>query len=99
METEITDWVLRPAIWLLAGIMLALGELASGSMVMLPLGISAVLVAGWLALQTYEFLPQDLWLATWQGVAILYCVLAVPSVILIRRLFQNRGRRTDINQY
>ena len=99
METEVTYWVLRPAIWLFAGIVLALGELVSGTMVLLPLGVTAILVAGCLALQTFSFLPEALWLESWKSVAVLYCVLAVPTVILIRRLFQNRSDRPDINQY
>ncbi len=99
MDGGITDWALRPAVWVLTGIVLALGELASGSMVLLPLGITAILVAAWLALQSYEILPTAVWLDSWQGVAVLYCVLAVPTVILIRRLFQNRSNRPDINQY
>ena len=93
MDGGITDWALRPAVWVLTGIVLALGELASGSMVLLPLGITAILVAAWLALQSYEILPTAVWLDSWQGVAVLYCVLAVPTVILIRRLFQNRSNR------
>ena len=99
MENEFTGWALRPAIWLLAGIVLSLGELAVGSMVLLPLGITAILVAGWLALQVFEVLPATIWLESWQAVAVLYCVFAVPTVILIRRLFQSRGNRPDINQY
>ena len=99
MESEITGWALRPAIWFLAGVVLALGELAAGSMVLLPLGITAILVAAWLALQVYEVIPAAIWLDSWQAVAVLYCVFAVPTVILIRRLFQNRGNRPDINQY
>ena len=99
MESEITNWALRPAIWLLAGFVLALAELMSGSMILLPLGATAILVAGCLALQVFGILPESLWLESWKIVAVLYCVLAVPTVILIRRLFQNRSDRPDINQY
>ncbi len=99
MEAEVTNWALRPALWLLAGIVLTLGELAIGTMVLLPLGVTAILIAGYLALQTFSMLPETLWLESWKSVAVLYCVLAVPTVILIRRLFQNRRDRPDINQY
>ena len=99
MEFELTSWVLRPAIWLLAGILLALGELVVGTVILLPLGGTAILVAAYLALQLYGLLPESLWLDSWKGVAILYCVLGIPTVFLIRRLFQNRRNRPDINKY
>ena len=99
MEADVTSWVLRPAIWLLAGILVALGELALGTMILLPLGGTAIMVAAFLALQVYGLLPEGLVLDSWRGVAILYGVLALPTVLLIRHLFQNRRKPPDINRY
>ncbi len=99
MEAAVFEWALRPELWLLVGIVAALCELATGTMILLPLGCTAILVSGYLALQVYEMLPVPLWLHSWKGVALLYCVLAVPTLLLLRKLFQNRTKRQDINKY
>ena len=44
-------------------------------------------------------LPAAVLLDSWPDAALAYGLLAVPALLLLRRLFQTRNRRRDINHY
>ena len=99
IETEFIYWLLRPATWVLAGLLLSAMELAIGTMIALPLGIAALAIGGYLFLQQSGILPEAIWMESWKQVAIAYSAVAVPAVILLRRAFLRKGDQPDINKY
>lgn len=100
MDIVLFDPALRPGLWVMAGLGLMLGELVLGGGILLSLGVAGLLTAGWLALQAFGYLPEALILVeSWRSAAVLYCLLALPSVFLIRRFPSWRTRQRDINDY
>ena len=92
-------WILLPMAWLLLGIVLCLAEMFDGSLFLLPLGIAALLVAAWLALQKWALLPAEVELTDWKQALLAYAGLAAARVLLLRRLFRSKSDAKDVNDY
>lgn len=86
-------------VWLIGGVVLCLAELLDGNRVLLPLGLAAFLVAGYLQLQERSLLPEDVVLTDWRYVLLVYAGLALVSVVLLRRVFRPKPDSKDINDY
>ncbi|MDE0039028.1 MAG: hypothetical protein OXU77_15970 [Gammaproteobacteria bacterium] len=96
---DIAAWVLVPLVWLIGGVVLCFAELLDGNRVLLPLGLAAVLVAGYLHVQKRGLLPNEVELMDWRYVLLAYAGLAVASVVLLRRVFRPKPDSKDINDY
>lgn len=96
---DVAAWVLMPVVWLIGGVVLCFAELLDGSRVLLPLGLAAFLLGGYLHLQNRALLPGEVALTDWQYVLLAYAGLAVVSVVLLRRFFRPKPESKDINDY
>ena len=96
---DVAAWALVPLVWLIGGVALCFAELLDGNRVLLPLGLAALLVAGYLLLQKRELLPEEVLLADWRDVLLAYAGLALVSVVLLRRVFRPKTNSKDINDY
>ncbi len=96
---DVAAWVLVPLVWLIGGVVLCLAELLDGNRVLLPLGLSAFLVAGYLQIQRRGLLPEEVELTDWRYVLLAYAGLAVASVVLLRKVFRPKPDSKDINDY
>lgn len=96
---DVAAWLLIPLVWLIGGVVLCFAELLDGNRVLLPLGLAAFLVAGYLQLQERSLLPEDVVLTDWRYVLLVYAGLALVSVVLLRRVFRPKPDSKDINDY
>ena len=96
---DVAAWVLVPLVWLIGGVVLCFAELLDGNRVLLPLGLAAVLVAGYLELQRRGLLPEGAELVDWRYVLLAYAGAAVASVVLLRKVFRPKPDSRDINDY
>lgn len=96
---DVAAWVLVPVVWLIGGLVLCLAELFDGNGVLLPLGLAALLVAGYLQLQESALLPPEVVLTDWRHVLIAYAGMAVVGVVLLRRVFRPKPDSKDVNDY
>lgn len=94
-------WLFLPEAWLIAGILLVVLELFEGSMIALPIGVAALIVAGIVKAQAMLWFGDIVLLETWRDVLLCFALLAVASVGLIRLVFQRRRNKQpdDINDY
>lgn len=96
---DVAAWILVPLVWVIGGVVLCLAELLDGNRVLLPLGLAAFLMAGYLQLQKRALLPEEVVLMDWRYVSLAYAGLAVVSVVLLRRIFRPKTSSKDINDY
>ena len=96
---DVAAWLLTPLVWLIGGVVLCFAELLDGNRVLLPLGLAAFLVAGFLQLQERALLPEDVVLTDWRYVLLVYAGLALVSVVLLRWVFRPKQDSKDINDY
>lgn len=96
---DVAAWLLIPLVWLIGGVVLCFAELLDGNRVLLPLGLAAFLIAGYLQLQERSLLPEDVVLTDWRYVLLVYAGLALVSVVLLRRVFRPKPDSKDINDY
>ena len=99
--STLTYWLLIPEFWLIVGILLIAADFTIGAdLFLLPIGLSALLMAGLLFAQESLWFGDIVFLGTWRQVIIWFSVLSVAFVGTIRVAFQ-RGRhhQSDINDY
>ena len=94
----LTDWLTDPQIWIIAGIALIIIELFIGGMIALPVGISALGMAGFVYADGIHFFSASQLVTTWEGILILFAVLTIVCVGLLKFLFRGNGT-DDINKY
>ena len=96
---DIATWVLVPSVWLIGGVVLCFAELLDGNRLLLPLGLAAFLMAGYLQLMKKVQLPEEVMLEDWRYVLLAYAGLAGASVGLLRKVFRPKPESKDINDY
>jgi membrane protein implicated in regulation of membrane protease activity len=97
LEALILDYM----VWIVIAFVLMFAEIFVGGMFALPAGVGAFLVAGVLYADSRLWFGEFLVFDTWEGVIVMYAVLALVSVGLLRYAFEIRpGRKgKDVNEY
>ena len=91
-------WIFVPEIWFALAIVLVIAETVFGlNFFVLPVGISALVLAGLLWLQSRWGTEV---FSNWEQILVFFSVLSVVGIGIVRRLFQRSGPTdTDINEY
>ena len=96
-----TYWLLRPEVWVILGILLIAADFTIGAdLFLLPIGISAFVIAALIYAQGNLWFGDVVLLGTWRQVIIWFSVLSVASIALIKFAFQRQRKdEPDINEY
>ena len=96
------DWLLQVEVWIILGLLLIIVDIAVGfSLIILPVGIAALLLAALLYGESQQLFGEHSALfPSWRIVLVWFAGLSILSVGLIRFVFQRaRKNGTDINKY
>ena len=96
------DWLLQAEVWIILGIILIIVDIVVGfSLIILPVGIAALLLAALLYGESQQFFGEHSALfPSWRVVLVWFAGLSILSVGLIRFVFQrSREDGPDINKY
>jgi membrane protein implicated in regulation of membrane protease activity len=86
--------------WLILGLILIIIDIFLGSFFLLPIGVSAFIIAGLIYAQGQLWLGDVIFLETWKDVLIWFSVLSVLSIGVVKYVFQKKaGKKQDINNY
>ena len=95
--TGVAEWLHTGNVWLIIGLVLALLELASGTMVfLLPMGLGGLFTGLLLKTQEADFLP--VLLPDWVWTLVFWAFASLAFSVLLSKLMRKRARR-DINDY
>ena len=82
------------------GVLLILLDVIIGLDVILPIGVAALILAGFIFAQQSMWIEEPIAISTWRGVLILFAALSIVSIGIIRLVFQrSRKSKPDINEY
>ena len=98
---EFAFWVFKPELWIILGIILIILDLLIGfDFFVLPVGISALLMAGIIYVQLNDWFGEFVVFQTWVGLLIWFSALSFISIGIIKLFFQkSKEDQPDINQY
>ena len=97
------DWLLRPEIWIIIGlILIGLEVLLDGSMaIFLPLGLAALFNGALIYLQESQLFGDTIFMDSWDDTLVPFVIFAVIAAFALR--YYARHRKTDdtpdINKY
>ena len=94
----LVDWLTNAQVWVIIGIVLVIVEVLTGGMIALPVGVSAICMAGLLYADHLSWLGDSPMLKEWEDILIVFAVLTVVSTGALRFLFQRKDE-SDINKY
>ena len=99
--TSITYWIFMPEVWVILGILLIAADFTIGAdFVILPIGISALIMAFLIQAQESLWFGDTLLFNTWSQLIMWFAGLSVVSVAIIKFAFQRRRKdEPDINKY
>ena len=94
-------WLLLPEGWVILGILLIAADFTIGAdLFLLPIGISAFIIAAFIYAQVNLWFGDIILLGTWRQVIIWFSVLSVANIALIKFAFQRKRKDDpDINKY
>ena len=96
---SINYWLFEPNFWVIIGIFLIVVDIFLASFFLLPIGVSALIMAALIFFDTSQFLELELF-TTWRDILLCFAVLSVISIFLIQFAIKFRRRKEqDINQY
>ena len=96
---SINYWLFEPNFWVIIGIFLIVVDIFLASFFLLPIGVSALIMAALIFFDTSQFLELELF-TTWRNILLCFAALSVISIFLIQLAMKFRGNRAkDINQY
>ncbi|MFP6564088.1 MAG: hypothetical protein VCC68_06360 [Myxococcota bacterium] len=98
IDPSVLAWVFVPELWFTLAIVLIILDIVVGmDFFVLPIGVSALTVAGLLWAQSHGVF--DIF-SSWRQIAIFFAVSSVVAVGVVRRVFQTRrAADRDINDY
>ncbi len=99
--TSITYWIFLPEVWIILGILLIAADFTIGAdFVILPVGISALIMAFLIQAQESLWFGDTVFFDTWRQVIMWFAGLSVVSIAIIKFVFQRRRKdESDINKY
>ena len=96
---SINYWLFEPNFWVIIGTFLIVVDIFLASFFLLPIGVSALIMAALIFFDTSQFLELELF-TTWRDILLCFAALSVISIFLIQFAIKFRRRREqDINQY
>ena len=96
---ESTMLLLSEEFWLILGLILIITDIFLGSFFLLPIGVSAFIISGFLYSQAQLWLGS-VFLETWKDVLIYFSALSVLSIGIVKLIFQRKAdNKDDINDY
>lgn len=96
---EFLGLLARPEIWLVAGVLLVIAEIFTGTIFSLALGLAALLTAAIAWLDGGGYLPAWLTMTDWRVALLVLASSALITVPLMRTLFGPGARGRDVNDY
>ncbi len=100
LPSVMTYWAFLPEVWAILAIILICADiLLAFDFFVLPIGVSALILAGLLFAQRNLWFGDLALLETWRDIAVWLAGLSLVSTILIRLAFRRRHSRADINDY
>ena len=96
---SIDYWLFEPHFWLLVGILLIISDIFLASFFLLPIGVSAVLMAALIYFEHQHIIDAALF-SSWRGILVSFAMLSVLSIFIIQSFVRiRRKNQKDINQY
>ena len=96
---SINYWLFEPNFWIIIGTFLIVVDIFLASFFLLPIGVSALIMAALIFFDTSQFLELEFF-TTWRDILLCFAALSVISIFLIQFAIKfRRKREQDINQY
>ena len=92
-------WIFQPYVWIILGLLIIIIDIFLG-FILLPFGISALLIAILIFVDRSSFLGDFIFFENWRDIIIYYAVLLLITLGAIKIFFQKGKSKTkDINDY
>ena len=96
---SINYWLFEPNFWVIIGIFLIVVDIFLASFFLLPIGVSALIMAALIFFDSSQFFELEVFI-TWRNILMCFAALSVISIFLIQFAIKFRRRKEqDINQY
>ena len=96
---SIDYWLFEPHFWLIVGLLLIIADIFLASFFLLPIGVSAIIMAALIYFEHQHFIDVGLF-SSWRGVLVSFAALSVLSIFIIQSFVRIRRKdHKDINQY
>ena len=96
----VTFWIFQPYSWLILGIIIIIFDIFFLGMVLLPFGLSSLIIATLLYFDYKMYFSNFVFFETWRDILIYYAIFSIISLGAIKFfLRKNKTSRSDINEY
>ena len=96
----VTFWIFQPYSWLILGIIIIIFDIFFLGMVLLPFGLSSLVIAALLYFDDKMYFSDFVFFETWRDILIYYAIFSIISLVAVKFLLRKgKTSKSDINDY